>query len=99
MPFASKRPWIATPCPLFRAYPLVRWLDTLPVPPCPVGPICVTNFEISFPLHFQSFSTPGNRSPARPNATLESAICMHHQNPAAPPASTPSRSEEHTSEL
>ena len=49
-------------------------------------PRAVTNFEISFPLHFQSFSSPGNRSPSRPNATLESAICMHHQNPAAPPA-------------
>src|ERR1035441_9813802 len=31
-----------------------------------------------------------NRNPSRPNANLESAICMHHQNPAALPPSKPS---------
>src|ERR1039457_1645937 len=61
-----------------------------PPPPLRVRLAGFTNFEISFPLHFQSFHPPENRNPSRPNATLESAICMHHQNPVAPPASAPS---------
>ena len=36
------------------------------------------------------FSSPGNRNPSRPDATFESEICTHHQDPAAPPACTPS---------
>src|ERR1035441_9303324 len=49
----------------------------------------VTNFEISFPLHFQSFPVPRIgvlRAPMLPS----NRRCTHHQNPAALPALMPS---------